>query len=242
MPMTGGVQVAEDQAFTTSRHAHRGTVHAVVFLAATAIPLLTMPVEAADEHRFYVGASGSYAAVNGQASADRTRVASPGELPTAVSIDGLVFDDEDFAWSAIAGYRVWKFLAVEAGYADLGKFDLGGTLLGQPNMPRLAVEEWYLAARFAVPIYKRLSATWHLGVSRASFEVTGSVPVFSGFPFPTLVGNIPFETPDDETGFLWGFGFSYALTDRLDLGVNYRRHATQVIDAETAGLEVTFSF
>lgn len=234
--------MAEESGSTTSPRSCHSAARIALLVAVGGAEFFAPQGVAADEHRFYVGGSGSYAAVNGRASADRTWVASPGELPTAVSIDGLVFDDEDFAWSALAGYFVGTYLAVEAGYADLGKFDLGGTFLARPDMPRLAIEEWYLAARFAVPVYKRLAANWHLGVSRASFGMTGSVPVLSLFPFPVVIATIPFAVPDDETGFLWGFGFSYALTDRLDLGVNYRRHDTQVIDAETAGLEVTFSF
>jgi opacity protein-like surface antigen len=51
-----------------------------------------------------------------------------------------------------------------------------------------------------------------------------------------------YQSPDDEIGWLWGVGLSYALTDRIDLDLAYRRHDDKAIEVETVGLELLFGF
>jgi hypothetical protein len=63
-------------------------------------------------------------------------------------------------------------MALEVDFHDHGEFESDG-VVRYFTPPRLAVEEWFFAARFMTPIYKKLSLTAQLGASYASFDARG---------------------------------------------------------------------
>ena len=120
--------------------------------------------------------SGFYAGVGvGQASVDgRARTAplisflpSPaGGLPTSIPINGLPFDDEDTAYTAFVGYVATRYIGVEGGYWNHGKFE--SRFLTGLERTTLEIEEWYFGATLSYPLFSRLSLTGSAGVSALS--------------------------------------------------------------------------
>lgn len=83
---------------------------------------------AASAQSWYLGASGGQSAIQ----------ASPADVETGFLLDdgftasGTTLDKTDTAWKAYAGYRFNRFLAVEMGYADLGKASFNTTIVAAP--------------------------------------------------------------------------------------------------------------
>jgi hypothetical protein len=60
---------------------------------------------------------------------------------------------------------------------------------------------------------------------------------------PGTIGFVerPFASPDDETGLIWGFGFTWQAGDRFALDLGYRRNDTRVLELDTLAVGVLFS-
>ncbi len=214
--------------------------------------LITSSAAAADRG-FYFGGSLGLSSVDGTADTDST-VSVIGGLPTELPINGLPFDDNDGAWSAFVGFQAFQFVGFELAYSDLGRFDSAVSLspIGEPLS--LDIEEWSISARFRYPLGKKFYANWYAGVSRATFDVEGEVQLLGFFgpgplpPFgilpPPVIGigqAIPFASPDDETGFIWGFGFTWQFLEKFGVGLDYRQHKVQVQDVDTMNLTLIYS-
>ncbi len=159
--------------------------------------------------------------------------------PEKVSIAGLPFDDEDYLWNAFVGYRVNQHVAIQLGYSDLGEFQQFQNLFVLGSNPAvLEIEELSLSAKFQYPLTNKVSANWWLGISQSNFDVSGHVrlsqlPIIPGPPTTTI---IPFSSPENEIGYLWGFGFNWRFTPRFSIDLNYLNHNVRVIDVETISL------
>lgn len=109
----------------------------------------------------------------------------------------------------------------------------------------LAVEEWSLAARFRKALVSGLSANWSVGITRAQFDAEGSLSVAEVVTVNPLVVNrveVPYASPEDETGYYFGFGFEWGFSDLFSADIGYRRHDTRVIDVETVTLRLIATF
>ncbi len=217
-------------------------------LVLIATSFLFFSVVGAQADDFYIGGSVGGSKFDGIADTDTNQFGNFNRVPTELTINGLDLESTETAWSAYAGWFVRKWLALEIGYADLGDsgrdnpefFDLDGTTRIRSGAS-LNVEEWYLGARFSAPVSSKISANWLIGLTRASFETNGFLPVLTGTGFfDAAIERIPFVSPKRETGLIWGFGFDLALSERLALDIAYRKHDTQVlyIDALTLGVIV----
>jgi hypothetical protein len=103
----------------------------------------------------------------------------------------------------------------------------------------LGIEEWHLGTRFSAPLSQNISADWVVGLARAQFDVTGGVPLIGLNPV-TQIESVPFTSPADETGLIWGFGFKWKVHERVRTGIEYRQHNTRVLDVDTLPLGTTF--
>ena len=216
-------------------------------LVVITIFFLNFSVVGAQADDFYIGGSVGASQFNGTADADANQFGNFDTVPSELSINGLPFESTETAWSAYAGWFARKWLALEVGYADLGDsgrenpvfFALDGTTLIHSGTS-LKVEELYLGARLSAPLSPKMSANWFVGLAKASFDTNGFLPVLTGSGiFDAAIERIPFVSPEDETGLVWGFGFDLALSERLALDVAYRQHNTQVLDIDTLTLGVT---
>jgi opacity protein-like surface antigen len=104
----------------------------------------------------------------------------------------------------------------------------------------LGVQEFSVNAMFRHRLGDRFSAWWLLGVSRGSFDAQGYVSMIvpTGTPGTVEFRDIPFQSPDAEMGYRWGFGAAYLLNERFSLEVGYRRHELEVVDTESLSLRI----
>ena len=111
-----------------------------------------------------------------------------------------------------------------------------------PPPAEVSVQSYSLSLRASREIWRSLSATWTLGVSRSSIDVDGAIltPVRQapadgpGF----ALQRVPYERPDSEFGYLLGFGAEWAFTQRLRASLELLRRDTGVLqlDSLEAGL------
>lgn len=193
---------------------------------------------------FYIELQGGVSEFDGIADTGGTGPGPIQELP----INGLPFESSESTWSALGGWQLRDWIAVEAGYTDLGEssreqlraFGLSpGPISFFSDAIALNVDQWFLGTRLSTALSDSILADWSLGVARSEFDVDGSVPIF-GSPEP-VPPRIPYASPGAETGLVWGFGFRWQMNPRFSVGLNYRQHNTGVIDVETftAGLRLS---
>ncbi len=205
--------------------------------------ILVSTSAAAADRGFYFGGSIGLSSVDGTADTDST-VSIGGGLPSEIPINGLPFDDDDTAWSAFVGYQAFQYVGFELAYWDLGRFDSPILLSPTGDPLSLAVDEWSVSARFRYPFGKKFFANFFAGISRASFDVDGEafVLIMPGAGFtPFIPPTIPFASPSDETGFVWGFGVTWQFLEKFGLGLDYRQHNVQVHDVETLNVSLLYS-
>ena len=207
----------------------------------------------AAELPFYASVGVSLSQTNGLAETDAPAlsffVGNPGaspRFPTEVPLNGLAFDDDDTGWSAAIGYQFTEFFAVELGYQDLGAFQARAPVLNTgrtlPIPVAIDVSGVSLGSKFGFPLTERLWATWHLNVIRAGFEASGETAIgFFPGPIPGPppdVAFVPYADPDDETGYGFGFGVSWAFNKHFEAELAYSRQDLQVLEFDSFGLRL----
>jgi OmpA-OmpF porin, OOP family len=125
-------------------------------------------------------------------------------------------DDKDTAWKILAGYQFNRHLAVEAGYADLGKSSASGVVSGVTASASFEVTAWELVGIGSFPVMDRLSLYGKLGVYRAETEARGTASV----PGITATTNEK-DTNSDVT---FGFGARYDITRNLGVRAEWQRY------------------
>jgi len=144
-------------------------------LLCAALTIFACAQASARDWPIYVGAS--YGITDVDSTADTSVDVPFGQLPDSIPLNGLPFDDDAGAWSAFLGYEVFDFMAVELGYSDLGRIDAGASTFAFVSPPAVDMESMHLSARFRWPLTGRFAATWHAGVTRTDFDVSGTTPV-----------------------------------------------------------------
>ena len=194
---------------------------------------LTAPAAAsrAAELPFYASVGVSLSETNSVAETDVPPlsfiVGDPTQLPQfpdELPVNGLAFDDDDTGITAALGYQFVDFFALELGYQDLGSFQARAPIFNAfgslPIPATIDASAVSLGAQFGFPLTERLRATWHLNVIRADFEAGGEAVIgFLVGPVPGPPGNIiviPYADPDDETGYGFGFGLSWAFNKHFE--------------------------
>ena len=183
------------------------------------------------------------------------------ELPSEISLNGLLLDQSETALGAFVGWRTNDWLSLELGYSDLGEAaqrSLGVIGIGIPfrvplNSPpdpgfftripptvagpaAMGIEEWSVTAKFSKPLVSKLSANWLIGISLAEFDAVGELTlreIVSFDPLEFRNVTIPFASPDSDEGIVYGFGFAWEFSDRFSADLGYRKHDTPVFDVET---------
>ena len=135
-------------------------------------------------------------------------------------------DDKDQTWKLFAGYRFHPNVAVELGYADLGKFRASGTLAGLATTARADVKAFELLAVAMFPVWRGLSLYGKAGVARWDIEARAT---------GALVGN-----DDKGTDFTFGFGAQYDFTPNIGARLEWQRYTD--IDVNTIGVSLLYMF
>ncbi|GIU44040.1 porin [Shewanella sairae] len=144
-------------------------------------------------------------------------------------------EDRDFAWNALVGYQLNKYLAFEAGWQDLGATDDTHMWGGLDGSQKIDVDGFTLGAVGTLP----LSEKWFL---------TGEAGAYQYHLAHQMNANKYVSATD--TAAYFGAGIGYNITDSLAISAKYRRFAnidetawnTANMDAETVGLQLTYRF
>jgi len=141
-----------------------------------------LPLTASAQSPWYFGASAGQSAIK----------ASPGDVESGFLLDdgftasGTTLDKKDTGWKAYAGYRFNRFLAAEAGYADLGKASFNTTIVAAPSgttpSPPFPIHATakargaFLSAIAQWPFAQDLSLFAKAGAFRSDAEFTEVIP------------------------------------------------------------------
>jgi OmpA-OmpF porin, OOP family len=191
------------------------------FLLTSVAPgLLTVAPLAASYADWYVGGS------IGQSSIDATA----SEIEEAFLIDddfvatGTTLDKTDTGWKAYVGYQVLPMLALEAGYADLGKATFSTTIVEAPPPDdamtpfsirgTATVDGAQLAAVLQVPLPGPLSVLARAGVFRWEAEFTEVI---------TDTGVMRVARTEDKIDALYGVGVQLEFPGPLAARLEWER-------------------
>lgn len=190
----------------------KGVFAAAALLVAGLVPTAALAqssmMRSSQELGFYAG--GGF----GQAKADDF-------CSEARAVGFTSCDDKDRTWKIFGGYRFHPNVAVEAGYADLGKFKAG---IGGATVSA-KVKAFEL---LAVPIYpfgNGFSVYGKLGLARWDVDASAT----GGF-----------TASDEGTDFTFGIGAQYDFTPNLGARVEWQRYTD--IDVNTIGISLVYMF
>jgi hypothetical protein len=167
--------------------------------------LLAAPFANADGKGFMVGAGGYFSTVDGKVdSGDPDR-------------GDVKYDDNSFAYNLAVGWRFNKWLAIDAGYWDLGDYDSDKI---DNQKFSLDGETWSVGGMVSVPlwivdVYARGGVSWWEATSRA--------------------------VDDDGTDPYYGIGGSFNIGGSLDLYAEWIRFDIGA-DVDTFGVGARFTF
>jgi len=181
-------------------------------LSLIALAVIASTCAVADDSAWYLGANIGQS----KASIDDARINS--SLLGAGFTQVLIADENrDTGYKIYGGYQFNRYLAVEGGYFDLGKFGYrattvpGGTLTGEIKLRGINLD---LVG--TLPITEKFSVFGRVGANyaeaRDSFAGTGSVHVLDANPNKR------------ETNAKLGLGVQYALTNALSLRAEVERY------------------
>lgn len=208
-----------------------------VFQGLACLGLCVSAAGSVADSGFYASAAFALAEVDGTASGGSGTVIGFLDEIESLPIGGLSFDDDDGALGAHLGYDINRYVGIELGYTDLGKY-VSGRVASANEPPEIDIESFSLMARLHYPLTDTISATWHLGLTESSFDVDGSVRLGGLFPNPQ-VREVPFTPLDDETGYRWGFGADWRFTPHVSVGLEFSRYDVKVLELDTYGVRLT---
>jgi hypothetical protein len=163
------------------------------------------PLAVADGRGFMIGGGGYFSTVDGEIDTGEP------------DLGDIKFDDNSFAYNLAVGWRFNKWLAIDAGYWDLGDYD--SDKIGD-NELSLDGETWTLGGMVSVPlwivdVYARGGVSWWESTSRV--------------------------LDDDGTDPYYGIGGSLNIGGSLDLYAEWIRFDVGA-DIDTFGVGARFTF
>lgn len=153
-------------------------------------------------------------------------------------------DDKDSGWKFVVGHRFTPHLGVEIAYSELGAPAAHASGFGPVQNAELTALE--LTAIGSWPIARRFELYGKLGVYRGEMEARDvSFPTIAIFPPPP-----PPPTPgwrsDSNTGFTYGVGASFALTEHALARLEWQRYpklgGSPELDIDVVSLGALYRF
>ncbi|MEX2353030.1 MAG: OmpA family protein, partial [Gammaproteobacteria bacterium] len=133
---------------------------------------------------------------------------------TSVTIED---EDRDFGYKLFGGYQFGKFISVEGGYFDIGKFGYTAEMIPAGTLDAaITVRGLNLDLVGYLPITEQFSAFARAGVNHA--KVKGK---FAGTGLATVTTP---TTSERDTNYKFGFGLQYFLSERLGLRAEAERY------------------
>jgi len=181
-------------------------------LGLVALAIIASPMAVAQDSGMYLGASIGKTRANIDDERITSRMLEQGY--SRISLGDL---DRDTGYKVFVGYQFNKYIALEGGYFDLGRFgfwantDPEGRLEGKAYMRGLNLD-----AVLSLPITEKFSLFARAGVNRAnvqdSFVATGAVYVPESNPSKT------------DTNYKFGGGLEYDFTKHFGVRAELERY------------------
>ena len=182
------------------------------FIGVASLAVITSSTAFADDTGWYGGANIGRSNV----SIDNPRITS-GLASSGLNTTSITNRDEDTAYKIYGGYQFNKYIGLEGGYFDLGKFGFTantvplGTLDGN-----IRLRGFNLDAVGMFPLSERFSALGRIGINNAqardTFRGTGAVNVTNPNPSKR------------DTNYKLGVGLQYAFNDALAMRGEIERY------------------
>ena len=175
---------------------HTGRLLALTALAS----LLSGAALAQDDSHYYFGIAGG---------ASQAKIDQPGITrrlgDNGLSVNGFAADNRDKAYRIFGGYQLNRYLGVEAGYFNLGKFGYSATTTPAGRLDgQIKLDGPHLDLVGTLPMTERLSFLARVGVhgarARDQFTGSGAVGVLNANPRKT------------EANYKVGAGLQYAFS------------------------------
>ena len=189
----------------------------------------------ADDSGWYVGAN----AGQSRAKIDDTRIVED-LLAGGFATTALKDDNRHFGYKLFGGYEFNKYLALEGGYFDLGKFGFTANTLPPAGLTgNIKLQGANLDAVLMLPFSHRFAA-----FGRVGYAYTYAKDTFTGYG-DVIVLN---PEPKDHSGnYKFGFGLQFLVTESLGLRAEAERYRVNDavgnkgdIDLFSAGLVYRF--
>lgn len=165
--------------------------------------------------QFYVGATGGTS--KSKLNADGLNVQF---LDLGFTASRTQTDDNDSSARVFGGYQINRYLAVEAGYADLGELSFGAVVQPMGSLTkRIKTSGYDLSALVMYPVTDRFNVFARAGAARlerkSSFLTTGSVELLSA-----IIAND--KTTQNKTTF--GAGVTFGITKNIWMRAEYAQY------------------
>jgi OOP family OmpA-OmpF porin len=206
-----------------------------------------LPLTVSAQSSWYVGGNAGQSAIN----ASTSDIESGFLLDDGFTASGTTLDKKDTAWKLYAGYRFNRFLAAEAGYADLGKASFSTTIVGAPPgttpAPPFPISGTatargaFLSALAHWPVTQDLSLFVKAGAFRSDAKFTEVIPG---------TGITRVSRTERRTDGNYGIGLQWAFSGRVGARLELERFKNigrgiggregRDVDFASAGLMVQF--
>jgi len=173
---------------------------------------LSCPLATADDSGWYIGGNVGQS----RAKIDEHKITEDLVAGGAASVD-IDSDENDLGYKLLGGYQFNRYLALEGGYFDLGKFGFDATTVPAGTLDgKIRVKGLNFDVVGMFPFSEKLSAFARLGVIYAdtsdSFDSSGAV---------TLTDSSPDER---DTSYKYGAGLQYNFTPALAMRLEAERY------------------
>jgi len=149
-----------------------------------------------------------------------------GQTSFEVADEAARFKVDDWGWKLFGGYRLFRYLAVEAAYMDAGKLDET-----QNNVRIQAEAQAFTASALGILAFSPRAELF----ARAGFANWNS-------DLKLIDNGTPESREGSGTEFFWGFGFVYDFTERFGIRLELEQFAFDNDDLRFGSVGVRYTF
>jgi len=163
-------------------------------------------------------------------------------------------DDSDTAYSVGFGYEFNKYIAVEAGWLDIGKTSasasgtLTGTLYGKPYTAtgtltgEAETDGFYLGPIVSLPITEKFKAYAKIGVYFWDTDIEASASGTITYDGTIYAGNAKVQQSESGEDLYFGIGASYDIINNFTVRADWTRYEVMNDDVDVFAVGVVFKF
>ena len=144
-------------------------------------------------------------------------------------------DQTDTAWKLALGYQFNRYLAIEGGYVDYGRFSQSATITAPVSGSfngNIEAKGWFIDAVGSYPLGASFSVLGRLGTVRST--TTTHLSTAGAFAGALAAAGIDSSTKESEWNWHYGLGVQYDFARSVGLRLEYDR-TRNVGNSDTTG-------